>query len=60
MTQSFSNMLYALQLYAAKISGRTDILEQLEKIPALVQSALGNGQQLTQVTEDASKKRFIF
>lgn len=60
MTQSFSNMLYALQIYAAKISGRVDILEQLEKIPALVQSALGNGQQLTQVTEDASKKRFIF
>ncbi|WP_342504095.1 SIS domain-containing protein [Lysinibacillus sp. FSL L8-0126] len=60
MTQSFSNMLYALQLYAAKISGRTDMMKQLEKIPRLVHSALGNGKQLTQVTEDVSKKRFIF
>jgi glucosamine--fructose-6-phosphate aminotransferase (isomerizing) len=60
MTQSFSNMLYALQLYAAKISQRVELMNQLEKIPALVTTALGNGEQLKQVTEDLAKKRFIF
>ncbi|MGE8000697.1 SIS domain-containing protein [Lysinibacillus sp. NPDC093190] len=60
MTQSFSNMLYALQLYAAKISQRVELMNQLEKIPALVTTALGNGEQLKQVTEDLTKKRFIF
>lgn len=60
MTQSFSNMLYALQLYAAKISQRVEWMNQLEKIPALVKIALGNGEQLKQVTEDLTKKRFIF
>jgi len=60
MTQSFSNMLYALQLYAAKISQRVELMNQLEKIPALVKTALGNGEQLKQVTEDLAKKRFIF
>lgn len=60
MTQSFSNMLYALQLYAAKISQRVELMNQLEKIPALVKTALGNGEQLKQVTEDLTKKRFIF
>ena len=60
MTQSFSNMLYALQLYAAKISQRVELMNQLEKIPALVKTALDNGEQLKQVTEDLTKKRFIF
>ncbi|MFF2178415.1 SIS domain-containing protein [Lysinibacillus sp. NPDC058147] len=60
MTQSFSNMLYALQLYAAKFSQRVELMNQLEKIPALVKTALGNGEQLKQVTEDLTKKRFIF
>ncbi|MFJ8102864.1 SIS domain-containing protein [Lysinibacillus sp. NPDC096212] len=60
MTQSFSNMLYALQLYAAKISQRAELMKQLEKIPALVKTALGNGEQLKLVTEDLTKKRFIF
>lgn len=60
MTQSFSNMLYALQLYAAKISQRVELMNQLEKIPTLVKIALGNGEQLKQMTEDLTKKRFIF
>lgn len=60
MTQSFSNMLYALQLYAAKISKRPELMEQLEKIPTLVKVALENGEPLKQVTEDLTKKRFIF
>ncbi len=60
MTQSFSNMLYALQLYAAKISKRSELLEQLDKIPTLVKTALANGESLKQVTEDLTKKRFIF
>ncbi|WP_274307927.1 SIS domain-containing protein [Solibacillus daqui] len=60
MTQSFSNMLYALQLYAAKKSERSDLMDQLEKIPALVKVALENGEPLKQVTEDKNKTRFIF
>jgi len=60
MTQSFSNMLYALQLYAAKVSQSPELMDQLEKIPALVKTALDNGEQLKQVTEDLTKKRFIF
>ncbi|WP_195891704.1 SIS domain-containing protein [Bacillus ndiopicus] len=60
MTQSFSNMLYALQLYAAKQSKRADVLEQLNKVPAFVSAALEKGEQLKQVTEDVTKKRFIF
>ncbi|WP_238600673.1 SIS domain-containing protein [Metasolibacillus meyeri] len=60
MTQSFANMLYSLQLYAAKKSKRVEILEQLNKVPALVRAALENGEQLKQVTEDATKTRFIY
>lgn len=60
MTQSFSNMLYALQLYAAKQSGNTELFTQLDTVPAAVNEALKNGDQLKVVTEDAAKTRFIF
>ncbi|ATP42489.1 glucosamine--fructose-6-phosphate aminotransferase [Solibacillus sp. R5-41] len=60
MTQSFSNMLYALQLYAAKKSDRSDLMGQLEEIPAHVKVALENGEPLKQVTENENKTRFIF
>lgn len=60
MTQSFSNMLYALQLYAAKKSECSDLMSQLEKIPAFVKIALENGEPLKQVSEDKNKTRFIF
>lgn len=60
MTQSFSNMLYALQLYAVKKSNRSDLMDQLEAVPAQVKVALENGEPLKQVTEDKNKTRFIF
>lgn len=60
MTQSFSNMLYGLQVFAAKQANSTDNLNELKQVPQLVTDTLANEDSTKVVAEDLSKKRFIF
>lgn len=60
MTQSFSNMLFALQVFAAKQTSSTQNLNELKQIPKLVETALTFEVLTKGVAEDLSKKRFIF
>lgn len=60
MTQSFSNMMYALQLYAAKVSHSEKDLEQLQKIPTFVQTIIQKQEIAKLLADNLDKKRFIF
>ncbi|ALC91498.1 hypothetical protein AM500_18185 [Bacillus sp. FJAT-18017] len=60
MTQSFSNMLYSLQLYAALVSGSKAKMSVLESVPALAGSVLADKDQLRPLAENDKFKRFIF
>ncbi|MBD7908226.1 SIS domain-containing protein [Sporosarcina gallistercoris] len=60
MTQSFTNMLFALQLYSAKQANSVEDLEQLKRVPAIVQEALSDENNVKSLADDHSKQRFIF
>jgi glutamine---fructose-6-phosphate transaminase (isomerizing) len=60
MTQSFSNMLFALQVFAAKQAKSSQNLDELKQVPKLVRNALSSEGLTKKVAEDLSKKRFIF
>ncbi|KOO51114.1 SIS domain-containing protein [Viridibacillus arvi] len=60
MTQSFSNMLYGLQVFAATQANSTHNLNELKQIPQLVAEALTNEDLTKVVAEDLSKTRIIF
>lgn len=60
MTQSFTNMLYALQLYAAKQAGSSPDFEELKRIPGIVETALTDENCTKALADDLTKTRFIF
>jgi glutamine---fructose-6-phosphate transaminase (isomerizing) len=60
MTQSFTNMLYALQLYSARISRDMDLLRELKQIPSLMDKVIGQVDELKQVAENEKFENFIF
>ncbi|WML49082.1 SIS domain-containing protein [Neobacillus sp. PS3-34] len=60
MTQSFTNMLYALQLFSATISGDKEIWSELERIPALMEKVISEVDVLKQVAENEEFESFIF
>lgn len=60
MTQSFSNMLYGLQVFAATLANATHNLNELKQIPQLVADALTNEDLTKVVAEDLTKTRIIF
>jgi glutamine---fructose-6-phosphate transaminase (isomerizing) len=60
MTQSFTNMFYALQLYAAKIADQNEVIEQLKKLPTAMEKIFENVDTIKKTAEDLSIKRFIF
>ena len=60
MTQSFSNMLFALQVFAAKQASSIENLNELKQVPKLVETALTLEDYTKGVAEDLTKKRFIF
>ncbi|MGN7385386.1 SIS domain-containing protein [Sporosarcina sp. SAFN-015] len=60
MTQSFSNMMYALQLYAVKWAGSQQDLKELALIPNLVNGLISSENQTKKIAEDLTKKRFIY
>lgn len=60
MTQSFTNMLFALQLYAAKQSNSTKDLVELKQVPGLVKDTLTAENRTKTLADDLTKTRFIF
>lgn len=60
MTQSFSNMLYAIQIYAAKLGLSGKDLRELEEIPFLSSRLLKEWEATRVVADNLSYKRFIF
>ncbi|MBM7551574.1 SIS domain-containing protein [Thalassobacillus pellis] len=60
MTQSFSSMLYALQLYAAHVGGKEIKKKELSKIPDLSSSLMKKEESLKALANDTNYKRFIY
>ena len=60
MTQSFSNMLFALEVFTAKQANSSQNLDELKLVPELVGRVLSSGELIENVAEDLTKKRFIF
>lgn len=60
MTQSFSNMLYALQLYASKVGGQQKVTDDLSMVPSLTKKVLENTEILKPLAENEGYKRYIF
>ncbi|OMC85811.1 glucosamine--fructose-6-phosphate aminotransferase [Viridibacillus sp. FSL H7-0596] len=60
MTQSFSNMLYGLQVFAATQVNSTHNLNELKQVPQLVADALTKEDLIKVVAEDLTKTRIIF
>ncbi|TCP22332.1 glucosamine--fructose-6-phosphate aminotransferase (isomerizing) [Scopulibacillus darangshiensis] len=60
MTQSFSNMLYALQIFAAKKAASAKDLDELKAVPKLTGSLLDNWEKTKEVADQLSYQRFVF
>ncbi|MCP3741537.1 SIS domain-containing protein [Rossellomorea sp. BNER] len=60
MTQSFSNMLYALQIYAAKLVSSVKDLHELAEVPNLTSELLKDWENTKAITDNHSYKRYIF
>lgn len=60
MTQSFTNMLYALQLYAAKTSQNESIWKELSRLPEQMDKVIQQLPQIQDVAENLQCRRFIF
>lgn len=60
MTQSFTNMLYALQLYSAKQANSEKDLKELAQVPAIVKAALTDENATKSLADDITKTRIIF
>ncbi|WP_257348986.1 SIS domain-containing protein [Pseudalkalibacillus decolorationis] len=60
MTQSFTNMLYAIQLFAAKVAGNEKLLEELSKVPSVMPKVLEQVDEMKDLADKTSLKRFIF
>lgn len=60
MTQSFTNMLYALQLYSVKLAdSKADLLE-LSQIPELVEQLLVEQDEIKKVGDHLAFTRFMY
>lgn len=61
MTQSFTNMLLALQSIAARLAGRRDLLGELEKLPRLLEERSEELQLFARrLGEDTAFNQFIY
>ncbi|SEM96147.1 SIS domain-containing protein [Lihuaxuella thermophila] len=60
MTQSFTNMLYALQLYSAKTSQNDRIWNELTRLPEQMDQVIGQLPQIRELAENLQYRRFIF
>jgi glucosamine--fructose-6-phosphate aminotransferase (isomerizing) len=61
MTQSFTNMLLALQVIAAKIAGREDVLAELSALPKALRNQLTDAERFAKtLADDLSRKYYVF
>jgi glutamine---fructose-6-phosphate transaminase (isomerizing) len=60
MTQSFSNMLFALQLYAVKIAGNDQKKQSLKQVPELSAKLLKDKEILKSLTANKDLNRYVF
>ena len=60
MTQSFTNMLLALQIIAAKVAKRDDLLTELSQLPKLLDSFSESAQTFGKAWGEAAYKQYIF
>ncbi|MCQ6267940.1 SIS domain-containing protein [Fictibacillus sp. WQ 8-8] len=58
MTQSFTNMLYALQLYSARLAQLE--LHDLLLVPQIVKETLKDTEMMREIAETEQNQRFIF
>lgn len=60
MTQSFSNMLYALQLYAVLVGGEKEKKNALSRVPKLSAQLMENKELLKSLAGDQQYTRYVF
>ncbi len=60
MTQSFTNMLYALQLYAAKQASSQKDLAELRHVPKEAEKLLEHANQTKEIASSSAYQRFVF
>lgn len=60
MTQSFSCMYYALQLFAAKVLGNQVLLNELKTIPSFAGQIFKQTDAVKKIADNLNYKRFIF
>jgi glucosamine--fructose-6-phosphate aminotransferase (isomerizing) len=61
MTQSFTNMLLALQVVAAKMAGRDDLISELANLPELLGSSLESAESFGRTWgESSGYKQYVF
>ncbi|WP_232735699.1 SIS domain-containing protein [Alteribacter populi] len=60
MTQSFSNMLFALQIFGAKTASSGVDLSELKQVPSLTSKLLEKWEVTKPIADNLSNKRFIF
>lgn len=60
MTQSFSSMYYALQMFAAKVSKKQTVLDQLKEVPSYAEQLIDKSDELKAVADNLNFKRFVF
>ncbi|MGG1687808.1 SIS domain-containing protein [Pseudalkalibacillus sp. NRS-1564] len=60
MTQSFTNMLYAIQLYAARFAENNEALKELKQVPELLNENVSHAHVMKDIVQGAKAERFIF
>jgi glucosamine--fructose-6-phosphate aminotransferase (isomerizing) len=60
MTQSFSSMLFALQVYACLIKGDLERINHLKQVPSISGELLKQPDQLQSLVEDSNYSRYVF
>jgi glucosamine--fructose-6-phosphate aminotransferase (isomerizing) len=60
MTQSFSNMLFALQLYAVLVGGEKEKKNALSKVPKLSSQLMKDKELLKSLAGDQQYTRYVF
>ncbi|MCF6411607.1 SIS domain-containing protein [Pseudalkalibacillus salsuginis] len=60
MTQTFTNMLYAIQLYAGQICSEAEVQRELDNLPTLLKEACKGSNKVKEIGNNLSFTRFIY
>ncbi|WP_164462218.1 SIS domain-containing protein [Bacillus sp. FJAT-42376] len=60
MTQSFSAMLFSLQLYSAKMAGSAQAWNELDAVPHKMEEALLQSEKVKGLSEDQTREKVIY